>query len=315
MRGAAAPMPAVRNAPTLPTVDVRYVHVRGSIGAGKSTLVERMRTELEARVRTHAAGRYAVRVVAVLEPVDAFTDVRSARADDDEYSAAVDPADASLLARIGSSERRASGALFQMFALVARVTAVERAIDAAVAAHRRSPAAAERLVVYALCERSLDDDANIFAEALYENGVIDATERCAYRTVYDFWARRLYPGRLVLVVYWRATARVCAERARARARTEDEALPRAYLEQLERAHDTAILGAHGAAAWRSRLDGERALRLTRAPVPTLVFCADRLGDTRADDRLVAWLARACAAELHDSKRERAALGDVRECEE
>lgn len=292
---------------------IEYVFVRGNIGAGKSTVVERLVNELGSVLRARIGARCAVRVVAALEPVDAFTDVRHERPADDPVAAAVPADDASLLARALANDRRrpASAALFQAMALVERVTSVERAVERALAEHRAS-LDRRPLALYVVCERSLADDADVFVRVLHAAGRIDATEHCAYRRMYDFWARRLYPGRHALTVYWRAPAALCAQRAAARCRAEDATTPLDYLRTLERAHDEALFTVEYADSVVRALDGERALRVI-APSsswPLVVFGVDRLGDTRHDDRLVAWVARVCAAEIFACARERRALADV-----
>jgi len=128
---------------------IRYFFVEGSIGAGKSTLIERMESRLRALGVT--------RLVVVPEPIDMWTDC-----------------DGSNLLELFYSDQRRWAHTFQVHAMSTRITAVRRAIE------RFELEVGGDAPVVVLCERSVYTDRHVFVETLVADGKMSEAERAAY---------------------------------------------------------------------------------------------------------------------------------------
>ena len=79
-------------------------------------------------------------------------------------------------------------------------------------------------------DRSVYEDAEVFAQALYEQGHIDARDYSTYRELYEVLVQFLPPPDLI--VYLRASVPTLARRIALRGRPFEQTIAPAYLEQL-----------------------------------------------------------------------------------
>jgi deoxyadenosine/deoxycytidine kinase len=103
-------------------------------------------------------------------------------------------------------------------------------------------------------DRTIYEDAEIFAENLYRTGQMTADENAIYRSLYDGIVRTLRPPDLM--IYLRATVRTVRRRIKHRGRPEEQALPLNYIKRLHTLYED----------WFERYDRS----------PTLVIEVDRL---------------------------------------
>ncbi|HBY95474.1 MAG TPA: deoxynucleoside kinase [Chloroflexi bacterium] len=84
-------------------------------------------------------------------------------------------------------------------------------------------------------DRSVYEDAEIFAANLYEQGAIDPRDYSVYRELYQAVSAVLPPPDLI--VYLRAEVEILQKRIRQRGRDFERDISRDYLEQLNRLYD------------------------------------------------------------------------------
>lgn len=130
----------------------------------------------------------------------------------------------------------------QLFFLVRRFE-IHRAID-------RRPSDGRAVVQ----DRTLYEDAEVFAAHLHEAGHLDDRDWRMYQDLYRMLREELRPPDLM--IYLRCPLKTLAQRIRKRGRAFERAIPRAYLASLERLYE----------AWFARYDLS----------PTLVIETDRL---------------------------------------
>jgi hypothetical protein len=87
-------------------------------------------------------------------------------------------------------------------------------------------------------DRTIYEDAEIFARNLHENGHIDARDHENYRELFDTMVQFLEPPDLL--IYLRTSVTVLIERIRARGRDYERAIPTEYLAQLDRHYEDWI---------------------------------------------------------------------------
>ncbi|MGK0361532.1 MAG: deoxyadenosine/deoxycytidine kinase [Bradymonadia bacterium] len=103
-------------------------------------------------------------------------------------------------------------------------------------------------------DRTIYEDAEIFAENLFRSGNMTADEYAIYRTLYDGIVRTLRPPDLM--IYLRAEVRTVRRRIKHRGRPEEQALPLSYIKRLHSLYED----------WFANYDRS----------PTLVIEVDRL---------------------------------------
>ncbi len=89
-------------------------------------------------------------------------------------------------------------------------------------------------------DRTIYEDAEVFAEHLRERGILDARDHRLYRDFYETLRDELPPPDLL--VYLRCPLRTLARRVRARGRDYERAVPRAYLASLEALYERWLAG-------------------------------------------------------------------------
>jgi deoxyadenosine/deoxycytidine kinase len=80
-------------------------------------------------------------------------------------------------------------------------------------------------------DRTIYEDAEIFARNLHQNGLIDGRDHDNYRELFDTMVQFLEPPDLL--IYLRTSVSVLVERIRTRGREYERAIPVEYLKQLD----------------------------------------------------------------------------------
>ena len=79
-------------------------------------------------------------------------------------------------------------------------------------------------------DRTIYEDAEIFAENLHRRRLIDARDYRTYRELYETLVKELKPPDLM--IYLRCSTPALMKRIKRRARTSEESVPRAYVDRL-----------------------------------------------------------------------------------
>lgn len=93
----------------------------------------------------------------------------------------------------------------------------------------------EALPASSVQDRSIYEDANIFARALYEQGKLDERDYKNYRTLYDSMIQFLSPP--TLMIFLRRSVPKLQERIKQRGRDYEQAIPEDYLSSLNKYYD------------------------------------------------------------------------------
>lgn len=93
----------------------------------------------------------------------------------------------------------------------------------------------EGLPASSVQDRSIYEDANIFARALYEQGKLDERDYKNYRTLYDSMIQFLSPP--TLMIFLRRSVPKLQERIKQRGRDYEQAIPEDYLSSLNKYYD------------------------------------------------------------------------------
>ena len=193
---------------------VHFFFVEGVIGAGKSTMLERIVPLLRVRGLRN--------VIVVPEPLDLWTDVGGTN----------------LLQLFYENQKRWAFT-FQMHAMSTRITSVWQALER-VGMDCGDDDDADIVVV---CERSVFTDRHVFVETLVDDGIMSNVEKAAYVRAFDYFAAHDYRGNHAGVIYLRSLPKTCAEHMRVRDRVEEAGVPLTYLEKLHVHHERAIADA------------------------------------------------------------------------
>ena len=89
-------------------------------------------------------------------------------------------------------------------------------------------------------ERSIYCDRYVFAKNCYQSGLMTKTEWQLYCKLWD-WLQKNWCAEPDKIVYLRTPAEVCHERIDLRGRNEENAIPLAYLRDLEALHDEWLM--------------------------------------------------------------------------
>ncbi len=87
-------------------------------------------------------------------------------------------------------------------------------------------------------DRTVYEDAEVFAQNLYQQGLMSERDYRSYRELYEVVTAVLPPPDLI--IYLRASVPVLLERIRKRGRPYEKCIPSAYLEQLNRLYEIWI---------------------------------------------------------------------------
>jgi deoxyadenosine/deoxycytidine kinase len=175
------------------------ISLEGNIGAGKTTLFEQLRKEIESE-----------EVIFLREPVDLWEKIR-------------DPVSGENILEKFYQDTAKYSLAFQILAYSTRLTLLKEAI-------RAHPAA--RVVI---CERSLDADRNIFAKMLHSDGKMEDIEFQIYQSFYRGYSEDY---QLTGVIYIDASPETCLSRIHLRNRPGEEGIPLEYLKKSQDFHET-----------------------------------------------------------------------------
>lgn len=176
----------------------RIITIEGNIGAGKSTLVEILKTKFADRTD----------VLFLQEPVDVWTKITQ---------------DGKTVLELFYSDQKRYSFAFQVLAYTTRLQMIETAV-----------AEAEKKGVRVIVmERSLEADRNIFAKMLYDSGVI---EECMYKIYLLMSDIGLEKYKADGVLWVNAGPTTCLERIRKRSREGEDAIMLGYLETCDLYH-------------------------------------------------------------------------------
>ena len=176
----------------------RIVTVEGNIGAGKSTLVENLKTKYADRTD----------VMFLQEPVDVWTKITQGGK--------------TVLELFYGDQPKYSFA-FQVLAYTTRLQMIEAAVAEA----------SRKGIRVIVMERSLEADRHIFAKMLYDSGVI---EECMYKIYLLMSGSGLEKYKADGVLWVNAGPKTCLERIKKRSREGEDVIMLEYLETCDAYH-------------------------------------------------------------------------------
>jgi deoxycitidine kinase/deoxyguanosine kinase len=184
------------------------VSLEGNIGAGKSTLLEKMR-QIYLRKDSESEkyfGKLAEhKILFMPEPVDIWTSVCDSKTGE------------SILEKFYKDPKQYAFA-FQVMVYNTHLEAFRKIV-------RENPDC-----VLLICERSIDAGRHIFAEMLYDDGMIDDVCFKVYKNLYNSTVNE-FP--LDAILHLDVEPTICLERIGKRAREGEAGIPLEYLEKCD----------------------------------------------------------------------------------
>jgi len=196
-------MNALDNSNTQPRARPAIVAIEGNIGAGKSTILEHLRT---------AFAEKGIRAVFMPEPVDIWSTITDEKGE-------------TILSKYYADAKKYAFP-FQMMAYTTRLSILRRTIQ-------ENPGC--DVIV---CERSLEADHQIFAKMLFDDQMIEHLQYSVYKWLYDDTAKEYATDG---IVYLMAEPARCLERIRRRQRDGESNIPLEYLEKCRKYYDDWLL--------------------------------------------------------------------------
>ena len=185
------------------------VSLEGNIGAGKSTIIEKLREKYEGNLedRTKYFGRLAdAKIVFMQEPVDVWTSVCDSVTGE------------SILEKFYKDPKTYSFA-FQVMVYNTHLEAFRRAV-------KENPDC-----VLLICERSIDAGRHIFSQMLKDDGMIDDVSFQVYQKLFDSTAHE-FP--LDAVLHLDVVPEICLQRIGKRSRDGEDSISLEYLEKCDK---------------------------------------------------------------------------------
>jgi deoxyadenosine/deoxycytidine kinase len=182
------------------------IAVEGNIGAGKSTFLSAIRSNLP-----DVDGRP---VIVLPEKVD-------------EWMNLVDPASGKSIFDLFYSDPKKYAYVFQTYVLLSRIQHLSKTVR-------------ENGDAIIVCERGCMTDCVVFAKSMHDEGILTDMEW----TVYQAWHEAACASAPVDVdgqVYLRASPRVCSERIRRRARAAEADISDDYVSALHDRHEAWLM--------------------------------------------------------------------------
>ena len=176
----------------------RIISVEGNIGAGKSTLVEKLRKQYGSRDD----------VIFIQEPVDVWSTITQGGK--------------TMLELFYENKKKYSFA-FQILAYSTRLKILEETIESA----------KTKNVKLIVMERSLDADRNIFAKMLYDDGMM---EECMYQIYLKMSNEGLQKYMADGILWMHADPETCSDRIKKRGRDGEESISIDYLRACDTYH-------------------------------------------------------------------------------
>ena len=177
------------------------VSIEGTIGAGKTTVLENMELYFKND-----------KVMFLKEPVDLWEQFK-------------DDSGKTILEKFYNDKRR-YGFTFQVMAYITRLSLLKNAIQ-------NNPH-----VDVIIIERSLCADKNIFMNMLHDDGIVENMEYNIYNKWYDEFIKDY---RVDAVIYMDSDPDVCLERIKKRSRTGESGIPLEYLSKCRDYHTKWLL--------------------------------------------------------------------------
>jgi len=177
---------------------IRLVSIEGNIGAGKTTLINNLKSKYEDRDD----------ILFLEEPIDIWNTIQ-------------DENGKNILQNFYKNLGKYAF-MFQVMAYTTRLQLIKNTI-------KNAP----RTVKIIVMERSLEADANIFAKMLYEEGIMNKMEYQIYSLmIQDNWNDYGVDG----IIWLRTDARECYSRTRNRNREGEDNIDLSYLRKCEKYH-------------------------------------------------------------------------------
>ena len=175
------------------------IAIEGNIGAGKSTIIDRLGKQLEGNKE----------VILLKEPVEIWESIKETTSGEN------------ILEKFYKDSAKYAFS-FQVMAYITRLSRIRDTI-------RNNP---DCKVI--ICERSLDADRNIFAKMLYDDGLI---EDIHYQIYLRFYNEYVKDYQLDGIVYIDADADVCHKRIKTRSRDGESGISVEYLQKCKTYYD------------------------------------------------------------------------------
>lgn len=185
------------------------VSLEGNIGAGKSTIIEKLREKYAGtkEERTNYFGRLAdAKIIFMQEPVDIWTSVCDSVTGE------------SILEKFYKDPKTYSFA-FQVMVYNTHLDAFRRAV-------KENPDC-----VLLICERSIDAGRHIFSQMLRDDGMIDDVSFQVYQKLFDSTAHE-FP--LDAVLHLDVVPEICLQRIGKRSRDGEGSISLEYLEKCDK---------------------------------------------------------------------------------
>lgn len=183
--------------------------VEGVIGAGKTSLLKALESA--------QPGKSGKKPIIVYEPVEKWMNTK------------LDGPDSPSLFEKYYADKNRFGFMFQMFALQTRVADILQVVN-------------DNPDAIIICERSHMSDCEIFAQMMFESGILTKEEYHVYKEWYDMCMKYLFP-RFDAAIYVGTSPSVCVERIMSRARTGEEHISFDYIMKLHRLHEKWVTNA------------------------------------------------------------------------
>ena len=196
--------------------NIHYLWVEGNIGAGKSTLINRITPILS---RLFSLSSSTCVFVAVPEPLEMWINAHNSGEN--------------VLAAFYTDKSRNSY-LFQSHVLITRISAITKAISDAITLNPKCRD------IYLLCERSIYSDRYVFARSLFTKGEMSRMEMQVYQGLWDQMQNILPRGTTVAVVFLAAGRLECQTQMKRRGRVEESAVPADWLDRIGGFHELAL---------------------------------------------------------------------------
>lgn len=176
------------------------INIEGNIGTGKSTILSELRKNIKIDHPTD--------VIFLTEPVDKWDTIK-------------DSQDISILKHFYQDSNKYAFP-FQIMACCTRISNLKNAIN-------NNPNC--KIII---CERSIEADANIFAQMLYDDNVMNEMEHKIYSLFYNEHKELYKPDGYV---YLDTNADTCLRRIKKRSRDGESNISLEYLQKCQQYHD------------------------------------------------------------------------------
>ena len=176
------------------------INIEGNIGTGKSTILSELKKKIEIEHPTD--------VIFLTEPVDKWDTIK-------------DSQDISILKHFYQDSSKYAFP-FQIMACCTRISNLKNTIN-------NNPNC--KIII---CERSIEADANIFAQMLYDDNVMNEMEHKIYSLFYNEHKELYKPD---AYVYLDTNADTCLRRIKKRSRDGESSISLEYLQRCQQYHD------------------------------------------------------------------------------